>query len=255
MTTATAERALMILDIIAASPEPLGITEISRRVEVPIGTVFRSLEALEKSGFIARYQASARYVVGDASRRLHAAFLARFRIRDVCMPYLRQLCFATGETVSLIVPFGDNGIRLAALTGAHEIVNSRPIGEIAPLTKTLGGRAILAFRTNMARSTPPVATRNSRSTTETPAAIRARGFAIEETAFAPGMAAIAFPIRSHEKVAGAVSIEGAVFDLKRREPVVDTTRAGDVVAQIERLARSNPSLFTHPYEHLTLKSS
>jgi DNA-binding IclR family transcriptional regulator len=255
MTTATAERALMILDIIAASPEPLGVTEISRRIGEPIGTVFRSLEALEKSGYIARYQASARYIVGDASRRLRAAFLARFRIRDVCMPYLRQLCFATGETVSLIVPFGDNGIRLAALTGAHEIVNSRPIGEIAPLTNTLGGRVILAFRASTARVPPSVAPRNVRSTIESPAAIRARGFAIEEMAFAPGMAAIAFPIRSPEKVAGAVSIEGAVFDLKRRKPVVAIARAGDVVAQIERLARSNPSLFNHPYEHLAFKSS
>src|SRR4029077_2143666 len=101
--SSSAKRSLRILETIGRSARPLGVTEIARAMQLPPGTVFRSLDALVKCGLAARYQESSRYIVGATVERLQRSLLARFRMRDACLPYLHQLASASGETASLHV--------------------------------------------------------------------------------------------------------------------------------------------------------
>ena len=93
-------RALRILDEVARSDQPLTVTQIARALGLPAGTVFRSLDALLRTGLAARYRSSARYVPGPAAERLQRSLIANFPIREVCIPYLRQIASISGERTS-----------------------------------------------------------------------------------------------------------------------------------------------------------
>ena len=101
--SSSAKRALRILEFVSDSDHPLGVTEIARLLSLAPATVFRSLDALSRADLVSRYQASSRYVLGAAADRLCQSLIARFRIRELSLPYLRQLASVSGESTSLHV--------------------------------------------------------------------------------------------------------------------------------------------------------
>src|SRR5215470_16878024 len=111
----SAGRALRILETVGAAERPLGPTEIGQALGISAGTAFRGLDALERAGYLARFQASPKFVLGKSVAALRQSLLARFPIRDVTAPYLRQLAFASGETCSLTVRLGWQALRIAAV--------------------------------------------------------------------------------------------------------------------------------------------
>ena len=129
--SSSTRRALHILEQVGAAEHPLGATEIGRALGISAGTVFRGLDALERAGYVGRFQSSAKFVLGKTVGALRQNLFARFAIRDICMPYLRQLAFASGETASLTVRLGWYGVRIAAAPGTNDVTSS-PLGRIRP---------------------------------------------------------------------------------------------------------------------------
>jgi len=239
--SSSAARALRILETVGAAERPLGPTEIGQALGIAAGTAFRGLDALERAGYLARFQASPKFVLGKSVAALRRSLLVRFPIRDVTAPYLRQLAFASGETCSLTVRLGRQALRIAAAPGASEVTSAPPLGAVRPLTEGCAGRAILAFLPDA-----PEAKRLARALAE----IRRRGFATEETAFARGRAALAFPLRRDGQAIAAIAIEGPVVALADPAAHDDLPRWRDIVASVERLAQARPALFAGPFDHL-----
>jgi IclR family pca regulon transcriptional regulator len=259
--SSSALRSLRILETIGRAARPLGVTEIARQLGINAGTVFRGLDALERGGFVARYQASSRCMLGPAVSRLRRSVLARFPIRDVCLPYLRQLAVASGETTSLTVPIGWYGLRLAAAPGTNEVTTSQSLGETRPLALAGGaGTAILAFQsapdlarhaawlkhTGLHTPSPPMRDREFE-------AIRRRGYVAEQTAFA-GRAAVAFPIIDGGRAIAAIAIEGPVVALEGLAANAELARWLDIVNTIGALARARPALFENPFDHIAAET-
>ncbi len=240
--SSSAARALRILETVGAVERPPGPTEIGQKLGLPAGTVFRGLDALERAGYVVRFQSSSKFVLGKSVAALRQSLLARFPIRDVSAPYLRQLAFASGETCSLTVRLGWYGLRIAAAPGTNEVTSAPPLGAVRPLGEGLAGRAMLAFLPIHA----PEANRLARALAE----IRARGFATEETAFARGRAALAFPLRRGSQAIAAIAIEGPVVDLEDPDAHDDLPRWREIVGSVERLAQARPALFAGPFDHL-----
>jgi DNA-binding IclR family transcriptional regulator len=187
---------------------------------------------------------------------LQQNLLARFPIRDVCLPYLRQLAFASGETASLTVRLGWYGVRIAAAPGTNEVTSSPPVGGVRLLSDGCACRAILAgLAPDAADAYAAWAHRHKKRTPDAKplardlADIRGRGFAIEETAFARGRAALAFPVRSGAHAIATIAIEGPVLDLAR--PAHDDLPHWRAIVQsVERLVQARPALFAGPFDHL-----
>src|SRR3954463_2329107 len=114
-------------------------------MQLPPGTVFRGLDALAKHGFVARYQASSRYVIGSTVERLRRSLLARFRMREAVLPYLHQLASVSGETASLHVRLGWYGLRVASALGTGEVASTPALGQTYALGGHFAGKAILAL--------------------------------------------------------------------------------------------------------------
>jgi IclR family acetate operon transcriptional repressor len=254
--SSSTRRALRILEAVGAAGRPVGTTEVGRALGIPPGTAFRALDALERAGYVTRFQASAKYVLGAAVGGLRQNLLARFPIRDVCLPYLRQLAFASGEAVSLTVRLGWYGVRIAAAPGTNEVTSSPPLGGVRLLADGCACRAILASLAPDGAEAYAAWGRHHKK--RVPDAktlardldhIRGRGFAIEETAFARGRGALAFPVRSSAHAIAAIAIEGPVLDLAN--PAHDDLPHWRAIVQsVERLVQARPALFAGPFDHL-----
>ena len=137
MSTASSRYIFEILRLVSTEKRPMSATEISRRLRLSTTTAHRGLQTLERAGYVARHQLSARYVLGGMSRRLLQSFFARFALHGFAIPYMRQLAIATGETASLFVRVGWYAVRIASVQGTKEIIHTGPTGEVRDLDRTL----------------------------------------------------------------------------------------------------------------------
>ncbi|HEY4264304.1 MAG TPA: helix-turn-helix domain-containing protein [Micropepsaceae bacterium] len=250
--SSSAARALRILDWIARAGRPLGVSEIAREASLAPGTVFRSLDALVRADFIARYQASARYVPANAVERLRRSVIAGFRMREPVLPYLRQLASASGETVSLHVRLGWYGVRIASALGTAEVTSAANLGETQPLGDYYAGKAMLAFlsEAHIARYGDWLAGHGVpfREQARELHAVKKRGFASGDADFT-GARAVAFPIRSTQEPIAAIAIEGPVLP-RTGEHHGGFSDWRETVAHVEALARAQAGLFENPFAHL-----
>jgi DNA-binding IclR family transcriptional regulator len=257
MSTASSRYIFEILRLVSTAERPLSATEISRSLDLSTTTAHRGLMTLERAGYVARHQLSARYVLGVMSRRLLQSFFARFALHGFAIPYMRQLAIATGETVSLFVQVGWYAVRIASVKGTKEIIHTGPVGEVRDLDDSVAGRALLAFMPDAERDrflaargrAPSAAVR--RALDADLADMRASGVATEASAAQPGWAAVAFALRDGAGAAvGAIAIEGPVLKPGGRKRGAEWSELAASVAQMEALIRANPARFRNPYGHL-----
>lgn len=251
MTNTSSRNAFAILRRICAADAPLGATEISRDLGIPTTTTHRALVTLDQAGFVSRYQSSAQYVLGDASRRLLQAFFGRFHLRDVAIPYLRRLAVETGETASLIVPVGWYAVRIASIKGTRDIVHTGPLGEAREMNDGAGPLVLLAFaepgvRTGfLQRLALKAGEAEALSLGRMADRIRQQGFATG-TSPSGDIDTIAIPLTSADEVAlAAVGLEGMTMPGQAiPEPWLN------ILHELGRLVRRRPDMFRNHYSHI-----
>jgi IclR family acetate operon transcriptional repressor len=245
--SSSARRALKVLVEIGAAERPLGVTEIARRLRLAPGTVFRSLDALQKSGYTARYQSSARYVLGPSALGLRQTVFTQFALRDVALPYLRQLASATGESAALIMGLGWYGIRVAIARGSNEITSAAQLGPVGPLARHYGTRPLLSFSSEAdlvryqswerrERQLPPFP-----NLTALLRDIRDQGFAREDG----NRAGIAVPVYVGDTVLASLALEGPVAGDDNARTLLQ-----EAAAAIAQVVAARPAAFAHPFAHL-----
>ena len=253
--SSSAKRALRILELVSDADHPRGVTEIARVLSLAPATVFRSLDALSRADLVSRYQSSSRYVLGAAADRLCQSLIARFRIRELSLPYLRQLASVSGESASLHVRLGWYSVRIASVPGMAEVTNAPPVGDTRILGDTYAGKAILAFlsKDEVARYRAWVAAQEmsgSEKKIRDLRSIRKRGVALGTAERAETGMPVAFPIRVRGCAIAALSIDGPVLDEapdRGSGPLSDWLL---IVAHLESLAHAQPALFENPFAHI-----
>ena len=247
--SSSAKRALKILTALGESGRPMGVTEIARGLGVAPGTAFRGLDALERAHLIARHPSAPRHVLGATALALRQGLIAQFRIRDVALPYLRQLASAMGETCSLHVRIGWYAARIATAPGAAEVTSAVPKG-IEPLALGFAGRAILAFldRNHAAKHRAWAGLRGltlAGTFEDELAAIRESGFSRRSGP----ESAVAFPIRFRDQAFASIAVEGSSFadsaGEKGRFPA-----AAQIARAIEAVVRASPTSAHQPFDHI-----
>src|SRR5258706_6806136 len=251
--SSSAKRALRILEFVSDSDHPLGVTEIARSLSLAPATVFRSLDALGRADLVSRYQSSSRYVLGVAADRLCQSLVARFRIRELSLPYLRQLASVSGESTSLHVRLGWYSVRIASAPGTAEVTNAPAIGDTRALGDTYAGKAILAFLSiaEIARYRAWAQTHDMQAPEKDwdLRSVRKRGAALGMTDGGTGMK-VAFPIRVGDAAIAALTIDGPVLD---EAPDPAASPFSDwllIVTHLESLAHAQPALFENPFAHI-----
>jgi DNA-binding IclR family transcriptional regulator len=253
--SSSAKRALRILEFVSDTDQPIGVTEIARSLSLAPATVFRSLDALSRADLVSRYQSSSRYVLGAAADRLCQSLVARFRIRELSLPYLRQLASASGESTSLHVRLGWYSVRIASVPGMAEVTNAPPVGDTRALGDTYAGMAILAFLPNSeilryrARAEEHDFGWSGKEEQELRSA-KKNGVALGKAEFGEAGMPAAFPIRVRKCAVAALTIDGPVLDGlpdPKSRPFSDWLQ---IVTHLESLAHMQPALFENPFAHI-----
>jgi IclR family acetate operon transcriptional repressor len=180
------------------------------------------------------------FVIGASVLWLAARRLEQLELRSVGRPLLAELRDRTGETVHLGVLEAGQVVYVEKLESPGPLRMASMVGRIVPAHSTALGKAMLAYlpreqveriveRHGLVRRTPNTITDPARLFQEL-AAIRARGYSIDNVENEEGIRCVGAAIFDHRgRVAGAVSVSGSVASISleraRRElgPLVRET--------------------------------
>ena len=92
------------------SGDSSGVSEVARTTGLAKSTCSRILASLDELGIVERVDEAGRYVIGPGLRALAAAGAPVGTLRDLARPYLRELAGRLGESASLAVMDGGEGL-------------------------------------------------------------------------------------------------------------------------------------------------
>lgn len=208
--------AFEILEELARSPSPVGVSDLARRLGQTKARVHRHLVNLRSLGFVSQDESSDRYQLGWKIYRLGMSVAENFGLRRVAHRHLQRLSDETGQTALMAMPANAEIIVIDSIqSNEHIIITVRP-GAVIPASSSALGRAILAFASEELRKTVlsrPI----SRLTTNTviePASIEAQLAEIRSLWYAvainerlAGIAALAAPVfDDHDRVVGSIGL-------------------------------------------------
>lgn len=139
-------KGLAILEELARSERPLGITELALRLGIIKSNVHRLLQGLIELDYVRRddggnYRSSIRLW------QLGSSVLANFDLRQVAEPFMYQLLDQTRETVHLSIMDGDDVVYVSKLDSPEPVRAYSSIGGRAPAYCVATGKALLAYGT------------------------------------------------------------------------------------------------------------
>ncbi len=214
------DRALAILDTLAATPQGVGLVDLSRHVGIAKSTAHRLLSTLEYRGFVVRCPEDGRYIPGPKVSGVIDARAAP-RLRSV----LEELALQSGESVNLGVLHGTEIVYVERVESRHALRWGLTVGSRVPVHCSGMGKAILAelppaVRQDVLRAVPLRCL--SHKTMTDPAAldaevrrVQADGYAIDDEEYMDGVRCIAAAVRRGSRVVGAVSIAGPALRFTR----------------------------------------
>ena len=141
-TIQSVDRAVAILKCFGQG-DRLGITDISKRLGLHKSTVFGLVNTMASHRLLEKETDNDKYQLGIELFRLGAN--VQSGLRDVCLPRVRQLVEATGETVNLVVPDGTDVVYIEKRESPHSMRICTSIGQRMPMYCTAVGKVILAF--------------------------------------------------------------------------------------------------------------
>lgn len=233
------DRALTLLELIAAEPDGLRLSEVARRAGLAASTAHRLLTTLEQRGFLQSDAASGHWHVGRRAHTVGAAYVLARNLIAPATPFLRRLRDATHETANLGV-IEDGEVVTLNQVESREIMRAiSPPGGRVPVLCSGMGKAILATRPReeidrlISRHGFRAATARSLTTQDAARAeiarIRQQGFAVDDEEFVIGLRCVAAVVWGPTaEPACAISVSG----LAARMTPEKVARCGDIVKRI-----------------------
>lgn len=211
-------RAIAVLKAFSDDAPEMGVTEVSRKVNLHKSTVYRLLSAFEGEGLIAKSPENGKYRLGPELIVLGEQVLRHTDVHRVALPFLRDMADRTGETVDLEVLSGGNVVTIEEIAGKHVVAAAGAIGMPWAAHATSTGKVLLAFQPpekqrqilvrTLKKFTPRTIT-DSKVLSRDLVKIREQGYAVSYGELEDHLIAIGLPIRSRNGDAiAAVSISG-----------------------------------------------
>lgn len=141
--TGTLGKAMDVLEVIAASPEPMRFTDLLTRIDQPRGTLHRQIRNLIDEGLLS-VNRDQTYELGLRLLRFAAKAWSRNRFREIAEPIIRNLHEATGETVHLGILSGAEVVYIDKVESRQTVRMHSQIGNASPTYCTGVGKAALS---------------------------------------------------------------------------------------------------------------
>ncbi|MEM1065679.1 MAG: HTH-type transcriptional regulator BhcR [Pseudomonadota bacterium] len=243
-TIQSLDRAMLILETLAASGG-LTLTELASNLSQSPATAYRVLTTLESRGIVELDGQAQTWHVGAGAFRIGSAFLRRTNLVERARPVMQRLMEATGETANLGVENSGRVLFISQVETHASIRAFFPPGTQSPMHASGIGKALLAefpeprlnavISAGLERFTERTLTNGSALLSDL-AAIRRRGYAIDDEERNSGMRCVAAPVfdATGAAVAG-LSISGPTARVApdRTQDIGDQVRAA--AAALSRL--------------------
>ena len=141
---AAVQRAIAILDALAAANSELGTNEIARRTGINVSSISRILATLASGGLVEHLPSTGRYRLGIGVMRLAATVHQRLDVRTVARPHLEEIAGKTRETVTLSVPGEHEAITLDFVQSPLSVRSVAEVGRMSAAHATAVGKVFLA---------------------------------------------------------------------------------------------------------------
>jgi len=206
-----------------ALAEGLGVLRIAELVGEDKSQVSRTLQALAEHGIVDRDPETRAYRLGWAVFAL-AARAGDAHLVTAAEPVVRALAEELGERVHLSVLRGPDVLTVLSHATPRAIEAQGWAGRTVPAYCTSSGYALLLdadVRALLARvelvRLAPSTPRSLAEVEARVAAARARGYALADEDFEPGLVAVAAPVRDFRgRIAAALNVSGPKFRLDAR---------------------------------------
>ena len=220
------QRVTLLMDLLLAQEDELGIRDIAGMVDVPKSTVQRMLASLEAAGWVSVSPETRKYRIGLRFLAYANAWRLRFELVRQTRHILEDLSARTQETVLLLVLDGDCGRCIDKVEPVKTFKLVAEVGKTFPLHAAACGKILLAYSPEAVRDrvfSRPLEKFTSMTITDA-AALRdeldrtaERGYARSVEELTPGAAEVAVPIldRDDNLVAG-LSVAGASAEIEHR---------------------------------------
>lgn len=170
------KRAFAILQAVAEHPDGIGVTALADEVGLHKSTVSRLLSTLEGLEAVKRRPQADGFAIGDGILMLVSQMPYPRQLMSLVRPYLLELAEATGETVGLSVPDGDDVHYIDQIQSQHHVQVRDWTGQRFPMHVVTSGKLYLAYRSEAALARylqQPLARYTAQSVTD-PAELRQR---------------------------------------------------------------------------------
>ena len=242
--TETVDLSLRLLEFLALSTEPVGLSELARQFQASKATLHRHLQTLAHHGFVRQDAATMRYSAGIKLFVLGERLRERFDVLAVARPELARLRDETKHAATLSALVDEQVVILELIQGQSFVNLATQPGTVLPLHASAHGKVALAFgpadllarclaRPLKAWTPHTVCTRVGLE--RAVAQVRSRGWATSPNQVLPGINGLAAPIFSHSGAyAGAIAVAGTVQTVPS-SPSADLVKAVcHAAAQVSR---------------------
>lgn len=218
MSTRSVSTAIKVLEAVAEY-QPIGLSVLSRHLEIPKATVHRTLLTLEELGWLARTDPDS----GKWTITIHAYVVASSgssgsKIRDAAMGPLNALQLDTAETVHLAVPDGPNMVVIERLDTPHPLRTFLALGSRVPMHASATGLAYLAaladnyleeYLQHLLEASTPFTLVDPQSLRAEITRARSQGFVLSEQGLSAGITSLGAVLLGREAhPVGSISISG-----------------------------------------------
>jgi DNA-binding IclR family transcriptional regulator len=216
------ERAIAILKSFSLDRPERGVSELGRDLGLHKSTVSRLMRTLEHGGLLSRSPETERYRLGVDLIGLAAQVASYMDVREVALPFLRELAEVCQDTVNLSAFDAGQVVNLVQCAPhARRIKNVGWVGRRMAPHCTAAGKVLLAhlppdeldrvLRGRLERFTPSTITDPDELRYEL-ARVRERGYATVCEELEEGLNVVAAPVHDHTgQVVASISVAGPAY--------------------------------------------
>lgn len=201
------DRALTILELLAANPAGMRMREIAERLKIPANSVFRITGLLEQRGYLRREGEDMRYQLSRKILSLGYAAIGEDKLIAHALDVMQQVRDETKETVLIGVRVGTQGVVIEQFASTQPIKFLVDPGSQFDLHSTAPGKVFLAFLPTAERAgllKGLKLTRYNERTLDTRAkleaeleTVRAQGYSLDLAEMIEGLHCVGAPIFDH----------------------------------------------------------
>jgi DNA-binding IclR family transcriptional regulator len=215
----TLAKGLKMLEAVAHSDGPRGVSELGRELGITRSNAHRLLQTLAALGYVRQDQDRKQYEPTLRLFELGSAVVSHRDIRTVSQPVMRALGRHVDENVILSVRDGSEVVVLDRVEGTRTLRTYTPLGSRNPMHCTSAGKLLLAYAPadivdEVMRSLPKFTARTIVTTAKLRAElqrIRIQGFATAQAEWREDVGGVCAPIwQSDGSLAAALGVSGPI---------------------------------------------